>query len=192
MIDKEGIRKAILDRRGRLKEKEMKEKSLSIGNRLFEMEEFAGATRIMFYLSFSSEVRTFDMIKRAIEGGKRVFVPYVVDDGMDFAEIKKLDDDLRSNRWGILEPRDELRIGLSGEILEVIIVPGVAFDRGFRRLGYGRGYYDRFLGLFLKMRKERPVFIGLCYELQIVNYLPGNSQDVKMDKVVTESQVLER
>ena len=192
MMDKEVIRKAILDQRGRLREEEIKEKSLSIGNRLFKMEEFAGATQIMFYLSFSNEVRTFDMIKRAIEGGKRIFAPYVLDNGMGFAEIKKLDDDLRSNRWGILEPKDELRIGLSREILEVIIVPGVAFDRGFRRLGYGRGYYDRFLSLFFEKKKECPAFIGLCYELQLVDHLPEKQQDVKMDKIVTESQVLER
>ncbi len=192
MMDKEAIRKAILDRRGRLREEEIEERSLSIGNRLFEIKEFKNATRVMFYLSFSTEVRTFGMIKKAIEGGKRVFAPYVLDDGIDFAEIKNLDDDLRSSRWGILEPRDELRMSSSREILEAIIVPGVAFDRGFRRLGYGRGYYDRFLSLFLKKRSECPAFIGLCYELQLVEHLPENQQDVKMNKIVTESQVLER
>ena len=193
MMDKEGIRKDILSRRGCLKAEEMEEKSLAISSRLFEMEEFENATRIMFYLSFSSEVRTFSMIKRAIDGGKRIFAPYVLDDGIDFAEIKKLDKDLKNNRWGILEPREELRIGgLSREILEAIIVPGIAFDREFRRLGYGRGYYDRFLGLFLKKRRECPVFIGLCYELQLIDRLPENQQDVKMDKIVTENQALER
>lgn len=188
-MKKETIRKRILSLRDSQTEEEMRSKSELILKRLFNLPEFKKAKTILFYVAIRSEVRTEQMIKQALKQGERVVVPIsdVKERKLILSELKDFDGELELGTFNILEPKKEFFRPVSPEEIDLIIVPGVAFDKDGDRIGYGMGFYDNFLKT---IRKDIPL-VGLAYELQIVDDIPVDDKDVTVDKVVTEKNVIE-
>jgi 5-formyltetrahydrofolate cyclo-ligase len=143
------------------------------------------ALRIALFISRSDEIDTGPLIRAALRGGKQVLLPRMTPSGtLDFAST--LDPDgLRPGRLGIPEPPgDAPRIALDGGT--VLLAPGLAFDRRGGRLGRGGGYYDRSLGDF-ERSGEGPLLIGVGFSFQLVERVPMEPHDVRLDGVVDES-----
>jgi len=186
-MEKEEIRKRILSLRDSQTEEEMRSKSELIQKRLFNLPEFKKAKTIMFYVAMGSEVRTEQMIKQALKQGKRVVVPIsdVKKRKLILSELKDFDE-LKPGTFNILEPKKEFIRPVSAEEIDLVIVPGIAFDKKGNRIGYGMGFYDKFL---TSLKKRIPV-VGLAYELQIVDAIPVDDKDVTVNKVITEKEVI--
>ena len=188
-MQKDGIRKKILSlRRSQPKEEKRKKDSL-IQDRLFKLPEFIKAKTILFYISTEDEVGTEQIIKRALKENKRVIVPVskVEERNLSLSELKDYDSELELGAFNILEPKKEFRRFISPDELDLIVVPGVAFDSSGNRLGRGMGFYDR----FLKRIKRKIPILGLAYEFQIVDEIPVDDKDVSVDKIVTEDRIIE-
>ena len=185
---KQEIRKRTLSLRDSQTEFDMITKSKLIQKKLFNLPEFKKAKTILFYVSMRSEVRTEQMIKQALKLGKRVVVPIsdVKERELILSELKDFDKELEPGTFNILEPNKEFIRKISPEELDLIIVPGVAFDKDGHRIGYGMGFYDKFLS---SLKKRIPV-VGLAYELQMVDDIPVHDKDVTMDKIVTEKGII--
>jgi 5-formyltetrahydrofolate cyclo-ligase len=164
------------------------ELSRQIGARLSELPEYAAAGTVVFYVGFRSEVQTLAMLDAAWHVGKRVAVPYCVAGRLELVEIDGLDD-LASGTLGILEPRPGLRSHPDRRVTptepDLIVVPGLAFDRQGNRLGYGQGYYDKLLPLV----RPDAALVALAYECQLVDAAPHLEHDVPVHKVVTERTI---
>lgn len=150
--------------------------------RLRTLDVFQQAYKILFYVSFLSEVQTHQLIKEALKN-KKVGVPLVNNKELLIKEITDFSQ-LSPGHKNILEPSSDLP-DLKVEDLNLIIVPGVAFDKKHYRLGYGGGYYDRLLA-----KDNDHISIGLAFEEQIVDDLPIESHDQKVDFIVTDKRVL--
>ncbi len=173
--------------RNELSPQELRDKSILIEHNLFGILQFQQALTAMFYLSYRNEVYTQLMIRQAMRAGKRVGVPVVCKDKKQLliCELHDLDNELHRGSFGILEPKPPFIHPLELAEIEVVILPGVAFDELGHRLGYGGGYYDRLL-----KQADNQLLIGLAYESQIASAIPTLSHDVRVDMVVTEQRVI--
>jgi 5-formyltetrahydrofolate cyclo-ligase len=179
--DKRILRKKFLAARAALAPDEVEEKSRKIMGVLFSLEELLKAQAVMFYVDARNEVKTKDAITWALNAGKRVAVPKVTGvRRLAAVEIKSLEE-LSPGCFGILEPvRDD---GISPAEIDLVIVPGVAFDKSGYRLGYGAGYYDNFLPLLRPEVKK----VAVAFEMQVVDRIPAERHDVRMDMIITEN-----
>lgn len=178
---KDEIRKAILKERDLQTKEKILEKSKKIKERLFLLGDFIEARAILFYYSFRSEVRT-DIMIREILGKKRVFLPKVEGKGLKIYEINAMNE-VEKGFCGLFEPLPYKPVHL--EEIDIVIVPGVCFDKMGFRIGYGNGFYDRFLSLH-SFKK-----IALAFSLQIIEKIPHTINDIRMDKIITEDFVIE-
>jgi 5-formyltetrahydrofolate cyclo-ligase len=160
--------------------------SRRIWDKILALPQFVRAQTMMTYLDFGNEVRTRDYVPKLWQLEKRVVAPYCMAHELRLFHLKNMDE-LTPGAWQILEPKPEWRARSERHVeaaeLDLIIVPGVAFDRNGDRLGLGKGYYDRFL------RHVRPdaVKIALSLECQLVDEIPVLPHDVRMDMVITEN-----
>ena len=156
--------------------------------RLTALPEYQQAETAMFYVDVRSEVRTRSSLETALLGGKRIVVPYCAGDELGLFHLEAMDE-LEIRTFGILEPRDRLRAlpekQVNARELDVILVPGVAFDRRGGRLGHGRGYYDR---LLRDARPDTPL-VALAFDCQLFPEIPTEEHDVFMDKIITENEI---
>jgi 5-formyltetrahydrofolate cyclo-ligase len=183
---KKAIRQQAHAARNALPNKE--ELSAVICERLAAMPEYTRAHTVMYYVDVRSEVRTRHYLPTALTQGKRVVVPYCVNGELELFNLRNMDE-LAVGMYKILEPKAELR-GLADKRVEaseldLVIVPGVAFDREGGRTGHGFGYYDKLLN---RARPDAPL-IALAFECQLFPRIPMRHHDVFMDKVVTETTV---
>ncbi len=176
---KQETRKRLLEKRNYLTQEEVEEKSKQIIENLKDLDEYKKARKIMFYISKEKEVSTIELIKELLETKeKTVCVPKVNDEKeLEVHSIESFDK-LEKGSYNILEPVKDNPVDLDD--IDIIIVPGAAFDKKGNRLGYGKGYYDIFL------KKVNGKKIGLAYDFQLIESVPTNSDDVGMDIVVTE------
>lgn len=184
---KQTLKSEILEKRKALSKEDIEEKNTKVKNNLFSMPEFKKAKNILFYVSFNSEVDTHKMIKELLDNKeKNIVVPYVLKNYpiLQLSELKNFDN-LEPKNFGILEPKKQYIREFNHEKLDLIIIPGVVFDENGHRVGYGYGYYDRFLKKVKKVKK-----VGLAFELQLVDKIPEEWHDVPMDVVVTENKVV--
>jgi 5-formyltetrahydrofolate cyclo-ligase len=162
--------------------------SMAIMNRFMELPEYAAAHTVMFYVDVRDEVRTRQALPASLTTGKRIVVPYCVEGELELFWLESMEE-LELGMYRILEPKAELRDiatkRLQPEDLDLIMVPGVAFDRQGGRTGHGKGYYDKLLE---HARAETPL-VALAFECQMFEEIPMDSHDIFMDKVVTESTV---
>jgi len=152
------------------------------------LPEYEAAGTVMLYLDIRSEVRTRWFVPSAWESGKRVAIPYCKDGEIELFDFTHLEE-LIPGAMGVLEPKHELRAISARRIdpaeLDMIIIPGLAFDRRGNRLGYGKGYYDKLLH-----RTSGPAMkAGVCFECQLFDEVPALPHDVHMDAVITEKSV---
>jgi 5-formyltetrahydrofolate cyclo-ligase len=180
---KNQLKEAILEKRNSLVKKEIIEKSKKVENILFNLEKYKNSKVIMFFVSFNSEVHTHDMINQAFKN-KIVVVPKVVHKEIEPSVIIDFDNLISSNNLGILEPIEEMKIAYKN--IDLILVPGIVFDKEGHRIGYGLGYYDKFL-----RKVPKAIKIGLAFDFQVVDKLPREMHDVPVDFIVTEERIIE-
>ncbi|MBD3392121.1 MAG: 5-formyltetrahydrofolate cyclo-ligase [Chitinivibrionales bacterium] len=183
---KKAIRKESLAARRGLSDDERREKSSAIMAYLFGAGEYRQARAVMIYVSAAAEVDTRECIRRLLDEGRRVVVPYVRSYGGDLglAAITNPETDLEPGSYGILEPVKDLRDNFFKSDLQLVVCPGVAFDIYGGRLGRGKGCYDAFLK---EIRGKVPV-IGLAFQCQVrKEALPFEYHDVSVDQVITET-----
>lgn len=182
--EKAEIRRRILARRKTLSPEDMERRGTAIQSRLVELEEYRRARTIHCYVSVKGEADTHRLIDRARQFRKRIVVPIVGPERrtLRHSEISSLDQ-LTDGPFGLLEPRREHVRPVDLSEIDLVIVPGVAFDSQGNRIGFGGGFYDNFL------KEVRVPKIGLAYEFQIVDRIPVATHDRKVDKVVTEYRV---
>lgn len=157
--------------------------------RLAALPEYARAETLMLYVDVRDELRTRNLLDAELSHRqRRVVVPCCVGDALELFVLESTDE-LAPGTLGILEPRRDLR-GRDGKRIalgevDLVVVPGVAFDRRGGRLGHGRGYYDRLLA----QAGPDIALVGLAYECQLFPEIPTQPHDVPMDNVVTEAAV---
>jgi len=158
-------------------------KSAIIKGKLFNEKEFKRARVVMFYVSLKDEVDTFIMIDEALKAGKRIAVPVILKEEKRLiaGEIHNRLEDLESQHFGIYQPRQDRVKEVPLDDIDLVVVPGVAFDRKNIRLGRGHGYYDRFLSGLPKRTKT----IGLAFDFQVLEDLPQDPHDVPVSKIIT-------
>lgn len=185
---KKKIRRETLQKRDSISQQLKSEKDISILQHIIMLPEFSSAKTILFYASFRSEVDTMDMIKLSLHLGKAAVLPRVCkeEDILKLYEIKTLDELARGYMW-ILEPSvDEDRLRNLSDI-DLVIIPGAAYDTRGNRLGYGAAYYDK---LLVTMEKKIPI-VAPAYEEQVVEKIPAEPHDIKVDKIVTDKRVID-
>ncbi len=184
---KHTLKQEIFGKRKSLSKEEVIEKNKLIKKNLCSLDEFKKAKNIMFYVSFGSEAGTREIIKDLLaKKEKTVVVPYVVgeDPMLQLSELKNFDW-LEPRTFGILEPKELYIREFSYKKIDLVIIPGIVFDKKGHRIGYGHGYYDRFLKTVKNVKK-----VGLAFELQVVDEIPEEEHDVPVDIVVTEKEVI--
>ena len=137
----------------------------------------------MFFASFNSEVNTHDMIKKTF-GKKNIVIPKIIQHEIEPSVIIDFDNLVPSGKFGILEPIEAMKIAYKN--IDLVLVPGIAFDKEGHRIGYGFGYYDKFL-----KKVPKAIKIGLCFDFQIVNKIPREEHDAPVDLIVTEERFVE-
>ena len=187
MDEKKKIRKTVLDMRNSLSGDEAVQKSEAIFERLCLLKQYAGANIIHVYMDYRNEVRTGKFIQRCLRDGKRVAVPRVeAGHSLSAYEITDVEKDIIRGFKGIPEPDGPALNKIRPEEIDMVVMPGVAFDRSKHRLGYGGGYYDRFLPLL------RPdcVKVGVAYGFQLMEDVPAEEHDAPADIVITEDTII--
>lgn len=188
---KSTLRKKILDLRSSIARSEIEKMSYIIMEKAAELFMPDNYKLIMCYMDFRNEVITGDLIRKFINLGKKVALPLVEesDSGrrdISAYEIKDVQSDVFPGTYGILEPNPDVAKLVDPYDIDAVIVPGVVFDEGKYRVGYGAGYYDRFL------TKVRPDCIKAApaFELQIVDKVSREIHDVPMNIIITEKRII--
>jgi len=186
MDGKREIRKRILALRNAMPREEIAAASLEIVKKLTEMEEIRRASTLMVFLSFGSEVHTDDLIRWGWGEGKRIVVPLCCPETRELMPCR-IDgfDELETGHYGIREPKASHLQPVPQREIDAVLIPAVAFDRRGCRVGYGGGYYDRFLP-----EVPRAAKIGAAFACQIVAEIPADPYDVTVDRIVTEKGII--
>jgi 5-formyltetrahydrofolate cyclo-ligase len=180
---KDIIRKGVLEIRNRLSEEDVDRLSGSIFQNLSQSSFFEHSKHVMVYLDFKHEVKTDRIISYCLENGKSVYIPICIPETHELC-ISRLTalSELSRGHFGIREPRPEyIRLSDSSNI-DLVLVPGVAFDKAGNRVGFGAGYYDR----FLKRLRPGVVKAALAYSFQVVDIVPSDEYDIPVDYIITE------
>ncbi len=190
-LDKDMIRKKMLRERRDMTSEEVKSLSSEIIAKLKKIPIYQNSKTIMVYLSFGNEVDSSELIKDCFKDGKRVVVPYCIKKDMSImpTEIKDSNIDTTQAKVGYIQPKKESLIPVDIAEIDLIVLPGIAFDRKGYRVGFGAGYYDRFLG---KLNFAIPT-IGLAYDFQMVeSFIRMKDYDIPVDYVMTEERIVIR
>ncbi len=189
LIDKKSIRKQILRLRDSISDKA--EKDEKIREALIKTSEFKNAEKILFYASFRGEVDTFELMRYCLSCHKKVALPKVEEESMSLKiyEIKDISE-LSPGYMGIPEPDVSEDRFMHLNDMDLIIVPGVAFDEDCNRLGYGKGFYDKLLS-GVRNREAEIKFIGVAYDEQVVKFIPSDKHDIKIRKIITDKRIIE-
>ena len=184
--EKRAFRKSALKKRNEIINRQ--EKSVQIAKNLFATQMYQNADMIFAYMAYRSEAETRPVLEQAFAAHKCVAVPRVLlsdaeqaNGTMVFCRIASLDDCVKGS-YGILEPREECPI-IQPDENSLILVPGCAFTRDGLRMGYGGGYYDRYLQLYPKA-----ITVGYAFEEQIYDAIPSEAHDRRLDFVVTQKK----
>lgn len=162
--------------------------SEQITDRVTTLPEYQQAQCVMWYVDVRDEARTRHALPDALASGKRIVIPYCVDGELELFHLESMDE-LETGMYKILEPREDLRGVAAKRVdvseLDLILVPGVAFDDRGGRTGHGKGYYDK----LLENAKAETPLVSLAFECQMFEEIPMQDHDIFMDKVVTEAKV---
>lgn len=175
-MDKTELRRQIREKKRSMTETEIVEKSKRLGDLFAASELYQNARTIYFYLPYNQEVRTVPMLERALQEGKKVAVPKVYGDTMKFIYLENLNY-IAEGYAGIPEPINDEPVAEDKTAL--VLMPGLAFDREGHRIGYGGGFYDRFLA-----EEPNHPTLALCYDFQIFNKLETEAFDIPVDCVL--------
>ena len=175
-MDKKELRRTIREQKKAMTEEEIELRSKKLGQLLRDSQVYRQAKTVYFYLPYNQEVRTVPMLEHALRDGKKVAVPKVYGDDMKFIYIEDLNR-LSKGYCGIPEPLDDGPVAEDPTAL--VLMPGLAFDPQGHRIGYGGGFYDKFLA-----RESRHPTLALCYEFQMLPSLETEAFDIPVDQVL--------
>lgn len=175
-MDKKALRRQIAERKRAMTQAQIEEKSASLARQFYETELYKQAKIIYGYLPYNQEVRTVPMLQQALRDGKRVAVPKVYGDQMRFIYMTDLTR-VEKGYAGIPEPVDDGPV--ADDPTALVLMPGLAFDSQGHRVGYGGGFYDK----FLQQEREHPT-LALCYDFQMLESLQTESHDIPVDCVL--------
>lgn len=178
---KEEVRKKYLDIRNNIKNKTFLDKQIyhSVINNL----SIINSELVLIYVSFGNEVNTLNLIKYFLSS-KQVAVPKIINNEMNFYYIKSLTE-LKKGKYSILEPITNNKVTSYKSC--VSITPGICFSRSFYRIGYGKGYYDRFYEKYSDIYK-----IGLTYDECVIDNIPIDNYDIALDEIITPSKNIKK
>ena len=181
-MDKKEFRKSVIKLRNSLDVNEAKYISRGISYDLSTLEEYEEAQNICVYMSINNEVFLDELIRIAWADAKNVYLPRVIDGEMSFYKFA-MGTKLIKGAYDILEPDTE-DILLPDENT-LVVMPGAVFSEDKNRIGYGGGYYDRFLAKYPFVKT-----VACCYELQVYPEVPSEEYDIKPDIIVTEDRII--
>ncbi|MCH5211123.1 MAG: 5-formyltetrahydrofolate cyclo-ligase [Oscillospiraceae bacterium] len=179
---KEKLRLEMREKRRALSKDIIQKSSAEICRQLFTLDEVKTAKSVCVFLSAFNEPDTMGIIKQLWQSGKKVSAP-VSDTETNTLSLFQIEsiEDLHKGAYGIPEPSKSKPV--SEEDIDVILVPGLAFDKKGGRMGFGKGYYDRLLA------KSRAMRIGLCYDFQLMDSIPTEEHDINMNYIITEKNL---
>lgn len=175
------LRKQLIPLRASFGEEKRRECSQKIAQRLYRLAEYKECSEIFCYFSKKNEISTEDIIQKALREGKKVALPVCIGDEMIFRYIGCFDD-LEKGSFGVYEPKSQCEQA-NAEKSTVCIVPGLCYNGNGYRIGYGKGFYDKFFA------KYSCIKIGLCYEEFIMDFIPQKN-DIPVDIIVSENKVI--
>lgn len=186
-LTKEELREKMLTKRANLTPIEREEKSRVIKEKLFNQSEFKRAKTIMFYVAFRKEVETEQMIKESLAAKKEVVVPITDQEKKQLylSQLKDYDRELEAGTYGIKKPAADYYRPIKQDKLDLVVVPGVAFDTQGNRLGYGGGYYDRLLAGLTSVSR-----VGVSFEQQVAANIAAAEHDQPVNKIITEERII--
>lgn len=187
METKTSIRKKMLSLRDGMSDRDRMEFSKTITETVLELDEVSCARNILCFAGYKSEVQTMELMKELLRNGKNVYVPRVNGDEMDFYRIDSLSD-LTEGYKGIPEPAETCKDIYEVTVPEdtVMFMPGAVFAKDGSRIGYGKGFYDRYLAKYDIMKR-----IALCFSIQLLENIPSDAHDKKASVIVTEKGITE-
>ncbi|MFA9422030.1 MAG: 5-formyltetrahydrofolate cyclo-ligase [Sedimentibacter sp.] len=187
MENKKEYRNKILKIRNNMENHDVKEKSSIIINKLMNLEAYKTSNVVFVYMDFKNEVMTKFLIKQMLVENKRVVIPYTdtINTVIIPSELKNMEEDLVVSSYGYYEPKYENIVPVRPEEFDLIVVPGVVFDKNLNRIGFGKGYYDRIL-CHLKSSAQA---VAIAYEFQVLDEVPSEVHDIKMDIIITEENI---
>jgi 5-formyltetrahydrofolate cyclo-ligase len=189
LASKKDIRSRMQVWRNSLTEDEIESKSAKVVESLLKLPAVREAETVMAYYEYRSEVRTFRLLQEILDAGKNLVLP-----ASDFEEhriipclVKDIEKDLiLHGQLGIMEPDPNTAEIIDIRKIDLILVPGLVFDKAGNRIGYGKGYYDRFLSRY---NGQSPRTIGLAFDEQIIDSIPTLEHDARLNGIVTDLTV---
>lgn len=175
-MNKQELRRAIRERKRAMTEEEIVERSNALAEKFYNSPAYQAASTIYGYLPYNQEVRTAPMLQRALDDGKRVAVPKVYGEEMRFIYLEDLTQ-VSKGYAGIPEPIADAPVAEDKQAL--VLMPGLAFDPQGHRIGYGGGFYDKFLA-----KEPHHPTLALCYEFQMQAHLDTEEFDIPVDTVL--------
>ncbi|KAM9860420.1 5-formyltetrahydrofolate cyclo-ligase isoform 1-T1 [Aulostomus maculatus] len=191
---KQALRKEIKQRVASLSEQEKRRQSSVVSQKLFGHPKYVACQQIAVFVSMDDEVRTEEIIKDVLKTGKSCFIPRYRSGGsnhMDMLKLNSLQDmeTLPLTSWNIHQPAeddDSREEALAAGGLDLILMPGLGFDRSGNRLGRGKGFYDAYLERCIKHPRGKPYTIALAFKEQLCQDVPVDDKDVLIDEVLYE------
>ncbi len=175
-MDKKALRAQIREKKRAMSEAQIAEKSRLLAQKLYQSEQYRQASTVYGYLPYNQEVRTTPVLEQALRDGKRVAVPKVYGEEMRFIYIADLSC-VEKGYAGIPEPVEDAPV--ADDPKAMVLMPGLAFDPEGHRIGYGGGFYDK----FLEQEPEHPT-VALCYDFQVLPKLETEEHDIPVDLVL--------
>jgi len=187
-LSKGKIRQEIFLRREKLSEELVNSFSKIIERKVENLKEFKEAKTIMCYIAKGKEVNTMGIIQKSLALGKKVVAPKVNTSQQQIVlhEIRNPENDLSLGFKGILEPKSYMAVVKSLNKIDFAVLPGIAFDRNGRRIGFGKGFFDK---LFMD-KPIHSILCGIAFDFQILDNLPHSSHDIPMDVIVSERRII--
>ena len=186
--ERQSLRTQILGARDLLGARERQEKSRAAMQNFLSLPEMKHWSTLFIYVNFRSELETLELIQSCLSKGKRVAVPLVEASTVSMIPllIQDPEKDLVPGYYGIPEPDPEKSLRVAAREIDAVVIPGSVFDIHGGRLGYGGGYYDRFLVNDAPQAKR----IGLAFEMQVVENVPVQPHDQPLDILITEKRIV--
>lgn len=182
--EKDRLRRNLLEKRRNLPQSLSREKSALILKVLLSEKAFSDASGVALYFPVNGEVDTREIFKKCVDLEKKVFFPKTLGSDLVFLRTRNIEE-LTPGAFAIPEPPAEAERAC-GDELDLVLVPGVAFDFSGNRIGYGKGFYDRFLKDI-----PRQIRFGLAYRFQVLESVPSDETDVKTGRIITEDGVID-
>lgn len=184
-MPKRSLRQQMLAQRRALSPEEWRASGQLAQQNLLLLDEYRQASCIALYSPAHNETDTANILASAFNEGKRVLYPAVCGQEMVLREVTGLDS-LTQGSFGILEPCS-VNVDHTADEPDLIVVPGVVFDKHGHRIGYGKGFYDLFLG----RPDRRGRLVGLCHDFQLIDgHIPADSHDIRMEVIVTDKRII--